>query len=116
MYLVITDGSFAYAGNDVEEAYRVFDSKENSSIHKLKYEDKQKIQEMELEITLGDALENLLQQLNSLNFDQDVKNLAESTKDAGKKVAAEVRAATNKGMKAVGEKFVALGELLKKEK
>jgi hypothetical protein len=68
------------------------------------------------EDTMSDAAAKLFTKLDELGLSpENVDNWSQSLKKNGDKVVAEVKSLGIKGMKAVGDSFQALGDLLKQE-
>jgi hypothetical protein len=118
MYAVITtEGRLAYLGECQDQALATFNSKEGASLHQVDSPE-------ELNVLLGksdvvgsvvdrtsETFNALVQKLDEIGLN---KNLAAKVADNGHYLLGEARSLGVKGMKAVGEGFVALGELLRK--
>lgn len=132
MYAVFAHQSLVYLGNCRDEALLFVDSNAGASLHSVSdlvdlsnlFDEQVLGYELEDEVeftaqTVGDQLSDaahvVVQKLDSLGINaENAEDLAKKLKDGGEKTLAEVRSLGIKGMKAVGEGFVALGELLRK--
>lgn len=138
MYAVFAHQSLVYLGTCRDEALSFVDGVEAASLHSVTdldeladlFEDLVLEDEFEDEDDLllgaqaavqsvGDQLSNaahvVVQKLDDLGINaENGEVLAKKLKEGGEKTLVEVRSLGIKGMKAVGEGFVALGELLRK--
>lgn len=124
MYAVIADQTICYLGSDSEKATKLLDSKKGASlanVHTLS----------ELASVLAAAQTNAPNKTLNEGFSEAIERVFEVLDEAGinensvdevvgvlkqrsQTVVTEVRSLGIKGMKTVGEGFVALGDLLKK--
>jgi hypothetical protein len=114
MYAVITEGRLSYLGECRDEALATFNSKPNSTLRSVENVDELNdlldIEEIDIEEELSEGFQVLVQKLDELGLNQ---NLVETVKSNGAKLVGEAKSLGIKSMKAVGEGFVALGELLR---
>jgi antitoxin component HigA of HigAB toxin-antitoxin module len=119
MYAVVFERTLLYLGEDQSLALETFRSNPKSSIHNIESIDKLKdigvIESPEadkfIEQEFSDAIQRILTKLEEFGLSSD---LPEKIQANSEKVIAEVRHIGIKGMKTVGEGFVALGDLLNK--
>lgn len=93
-----TVGAFTVQVNTLEELVEVLNPKPKPLID-------------ELSKASSDAFNKVVEELDKLGVN---KELADKVRQDGEKLVAEVRSLGARGIKAVGEGFVALGDLLKK--
>jgi hypothetical protein len=113
MYAVILDKSLLYLGLDNNKAIEIFNSKPNCEIHQINsVEELSKItsEKTVVDNDLSEAAQKLVQKLDEFGINQ---NLAETVRENSERVLAEVRYIGLRGMKTVGEGFIALGDLLR---
>jgi hypothetical protein len=119
MYAVVLEKTLLYLGEDQSLALETFRSNPKSSIHNIESIDKLKdigvIESPEadqfIEQEFSDAIQRILNKLEEFGLSSD---LPEKIQANSEKVIAEVRHIGIKGMKTVGEGFIALGDLLNK--
>lgn len=114
MYAVITGGRLSYLGECQDEALDTFNSKPNSSLHLVEsQEELDELLDTEVDVAaiVSDSFTSLVGKLSELGVNQD---LPSKLRDNSVKLMGEAKSLGVKGMKAVGEGFVALGELLRK--
>ena len=117
MYAVIFERKPIYLGTEPGKAIDVFNSKAGSELHKIESLEQlsglveENPKNFQVQDQLSEAAQRLVQKLDELGINQD---LAEKVYQNSEKVIAEVRYIGVRGMKAVGEGFIALGDLLKK--
>lgn len=139
MYAVFAGGCIVYLGDCEFEAKVAFDESVSPTMttvrdledldaqfaDHVRREEDMRASEEELEaqeVEAGDepdplstAVETVLSKLDGLGLSREnADELARTLKEGGGKAAAQVRSLGVKGMRAVGEGFVALGELLRK--
>lgn len=113
MFAVISNEGLEFLGNAHNEALDALETNPGSTLHSVA-----NLEELELALTkekvkreLSDAFRGLTDKLDELGINED---LAKKVRENGKKLVGEVKSLGVRGMKAVGEGFVALGELLRK--
>lgn len=117
MYAVIFEKKPIYLGTEPGKAIDVFNSTAGSELHKIESLEQlsglveENPKNFQVQDQLSEAAQRLVQKLDELGINQD---LAEKVYQNSEKVIAEVRYIGVRGMKAVGEGFIALGDLLKK--
>jgi hypothetical protein len=117
MYAVIFERKPIYLGTEPGKAIDVFNSTAGSELHKIESLEQlsglveENPKNFQVQDQLSEAAQRLVQKLDELGINQD---LAEKVYQNSEKVIAEVRYIGVRGMKAVGEGFIALGDLLKK--
>ena len=117
MYTVIFERKPIYLGTEPGKAIDVFNSTAGSELHKIESLEQlsglveENPKNFQVQDQLSEAAQRLVQKLDELGINQD---LAEKVYQNSEKVIAEVRYIGVRGMKAVGEGFIALGDLLKK--
>ena len=138
MYAVITDGAIHYLGNDVIVAGEVLEQVEGKSRRTLVsvstleelasiYSNAQadlkgdpKIPDIDEDIAditegLSEAAQRVIDYLNEAGLNaENAERISESVVMNSKATIAEVRSLGIKGMKTVGDRFLALGELIRK--
>ena len=135
MFAVFSNKSIAYLGDDRVAAMSVLESKDGSTLKTVNtlanlatafefylssgapptsdsVANAMEAEVAALEEELSDAVESVLEQLDKAGI--NAANAAERLREDGQRALGEVRSLGIKGMNAVGEGFVALGELLKK--
>ena len=114
MYAVIFDKDLLYLGLDQIKALETFNSKDGSEIHQISsVEELSKLTNKvsDVDSQLSEAAHKLVKKLDEWGINQDLSKVVQENSD---KVIAEVRYIGLRGMKTVGEGFVALGDLLRK--
>lgn len=116
MYAVILNRGLFYLGNDYDKAIRIHQKHKNSCLHyEITLNELSSILGFtEPEVTdehLSQAVQCLVQKLKDLGIKVDV---TDKVKESSEKVLAEVKFVGLRGMKTVGDGFVALGDLLRK--
>lgn len=130
MYAVFTHKCLLHLGRCQEEALSVFNDNPGTTLHQVEnLEQLEKVfsvlnavevtaEEDPLEVLseqLSDAANFVVQKLDELGVNaENAESLSKKLKDGGDKTFAEVKSLGIKGMQAVGEGFVALGDLLRK--
>lgn len=109
MYLVTCQNQIRYLGECRDKAIEAFNANQGASLQFLNSGD-------ELNTALrddkdpSDAFKSLIDRLDGLGVNQE---LAAKIKDNGVKLFGEAKSLGVRGLKVVGEGFVAIGELLK---
>lgn len=137
MYAVVSNKVLVYSGTDLIEALQAFNLKKGSTLHNIdKLEDldqyvgksdfdavvsdffnslKIKVQRpVEAEPSsdvLSQAAQNLLKKLDEFGMNQ---SLSEKIAENSDRLVAEVRHIGTRGMKTVGDGFIALGDVLRR--
>lgn len=120
MYAVITDNTVLYLGECRDKAVEVLDQNPTASIRTVN-----SLEDLAGEIdpfrgeedvdVLSEAIVGLFEKLDELGFTpENAETLVEKVQQHSEKAVAEVRSLGIRGMKAVGDGFVALGDLLRK--
>ena len=127
MFAVFSNKSIVYLGDDRDAAMAALESKDGSTLKTVStltnlvtsfsfYLNSSTAPddplEPPLDDELSDAVNTVLDKLDEAGI--TAANAAERLKDDSKRAMAEVRSLGIKGMNAVGEGFMALGELLQK--
>lgn len=118
MYAVITaEGRLAYLGECQDQALATFNSKEGVSLHQVDSPEELNAlldKDDAVRAVVDDTTETfkaLVDKLDELGLNKD---LASKVSENSTYLLGEAKSLGVKGMKAVGEGFVALGELLRK--
>lgn len=130
MYAVLTGGFLVYLGNNQDEAMKHLKNGGNVAVmkHVDSLEDLVNLIEVEnvtvgvtpdevaeaindMTDTLSSAFKGLVDKLNEVGNTQD---LAAKVKSSSEKLVGEAKSLGARGMKVVGEGFVALGDLIRK--
>ncbi len=124
MYAVFAEGRLAYLGNCQDEALKVFNAKPNANLHTV-----QNMAEVDyllhdyqagleddttnptMEDDLSDAFQTVIDKLDEWGIN---KNMADKVREGGEKLVGEARSLGVRGMRTVGDGFIALGELLRR--
>lgn len=117
MYVVINEGVVVYIGQSLDESVAQIKGAK-CSLHKVNNFDELQLVigngakvEFEQKNVFSATFEKLMEKLNELGVNQD---LAAKVLNNGEKLVGEAKSLGTRGMKAVGEGFVALGDLLRK--
>ncbi len=119
MYAVIAESTLIYLGEDRIKATEALDDAPDSALISVSNLDEladylNEDNEEGAEI-LSDAAVRIFEKLEELGFTaENAEELAQKVRTNGEKAVAEVRSLGIRGMKAVGEGFIALGDLLRK--
>lgn len=111
MYAVITEGRLSYLGECQDQALATFNAKPNSTLHSVEDHEELDVLLQKQSTKTSDVFDELIEKLDELGINED---FADKIRDNGVKLVGEVKSLGIKGMQAVGEGFVALGELLRK--
>jgi hypothetical protein len=119
MYAVVFENTLLYLGEDQALALETFRSKPKSSIHNIDSVDKLKdigvVDSPEvdqfIEQEFSEAIQKVFNKLEEFGLSSD---LPAKIQENSERVVAEVRHIGIKGMRTVGEGFIALGDLLNK--
>lgn len=119
MYAVIVNKNIVYLGSDKQRALGFYT--EAAAIEKC-FAEVNSLEELEVMLqpmvqaeSLSEAASRVLDALHDAGFNkEDLRDMTRRIKANGEKAVAEVRSLGIKGMKAVGEGFIALGDLLRK--
>lgn len=116
MFAVVHEGRLLYAGHSQSEALICCEANFGSKVVPYNsISELDKILESSKTPDLGqmfsDAFETLVQKLDDIGLNQD---LANAVSDNTTKLVGELKTIGCKGMATVGEGFIALGELLRK--
>ena len=123
MYAVFAERSIIYLGDDREEAMRSLESKEGSTLKTVStlanlnaafssYLNSTS-EDAEAE-AIPDPVNRVLERLDELGFNEDnAETIMKRLREDSDRAVAEVKSLGIRGMNAVGEGFVALGELLR---
>jgi len=120
MFAVIIDKAIVYLGPDNQKAVELFNSKkaeEEASLINVSTLDELAfaLQEMQSRNEFSDAIDKVFQMLDEAGINEKtVEEVTAVLKDKGDAAITEVKHLGIKGMAAVGEGFVAIGDLLKK--
>jgi len=123
MYAVIANKAIHYLGNDREQAVQVLGSKTGASMVNVSTltELASLFSAHSVNVTpepnhFSKAAERVLEILDEVGVDErSVEEVVQTLRERGQAAATEVRHLGIQGMKTVGEGFVALGDLLKKQ-
>lgn len=125
MYAVIADKAIHYLGTNNEEAVRVLGSKTGASmvnvatlteLASLFSAHVANVDSQPQESPFSKATERVLEILEDIGVNEhSVDEVVQILKQRGQSAATEVRSLGIKSMKTVGEGFVALGDLLRKQ-
>lgn len=117
MFAVFSSGELKYFGDSLNSAMTVFLGNKNAQMMNLGSPEPSPVCSQETEVDepeatgLSQAAQKLLDNLKKTGFTpENIEKLAEE----GSKTLAEVKSLGIKGMQTVGDKFVALGESLRK--
>lgn len=115
MFAVIFDGRLLYAGHSQSEALLICEANFNSKlIHCESVAELEEIlapkEVMEDTEDFSQLLSELVAKLDELGINEE---LADRVIATGEEVIGEIKAIGSRGMKTVGEGFIALGELLR---
>lgn len=112
MYAVLNDEGLVFLGDCREEAHLVLESCPTHTLHVV-----QTLEDLRDVLTTNnakalftDAFETLTDRLDELGLNQE---FVERVKENGAKLVGEAKSLGVRGLKAVGEGFVSLGELLR---
>lgn len=123
MYAVFSEGSLSFLGDSQTEALQVFNDNPGSSLHTVNTVeevkdllDSQRTSEVatfakQVKEDASDAMRQLMEKLREVGVNEE---LATKIKTGGEKLFGEARSLGVRGLKAVGDGFVNLGELLRK--
>ena len=119
MYAVHNESAIFYYGEDKEAAMRVLLENPCASMTAKASPEwiSQKFNpSVSAQTTESDALDSVLETLEGLglNAQDNAEKFVEQIQQQSERAVAEVRSLGIKGMKALGDSFVALGDLLKK--
>ena len=125
MLIVLAEGAIHYIGEDRAKADVIFDSKvgatlcEAATLRELEkiletHKEAKENPNNESENDLSEAASRIFDKLKEMGFpSDDGAEIIDALRESGNKVVAEVRGLGNRGMDLLGDKFIALGELLR---